>query len=249
MLLSLGTCLPSGLREHPPLRALPSALAGVVDGPDLAPFLARKKDAKMLPRAAQLALVAAGRAMRGFTGDPESLAVVVAVGREPPDEGDADAALCAMSDGRGLDLARLGAGRDLYPPLLPLRTLPNMVLAHVAIAHKARGENAVLAGGAEAGVAAWRLAGLLLRESRSRHVLVGAAASCVDVVSARDRTREHLAGAAAGDPLPPPGEGAVFALVDEPVELPPVDVARAHAQHGDLGPVTPLLGLLSLARG
>jgi hypothetical protein len=107
----------------------------------------------------------------------------------------------------------------------------------------------VLSGGAEAGLQAWRTAGLLLGENRSRHVLVGAAFSSVDVVSARDRARVHFAEAGTLEKFPPPGEGAIFALLDAPAALPAVDVERMHAEHGDLGPVTPLLGLLPLARG
>ncbi len=207
--------------------------AGTVDGPDLGPWLKRKKDARLLPRAAQLALPAAGLAMMAFSGDPESLGIVVAVGREPPDEGDAEASLSAMCRDGELDREALGGeGRALYPPLLPLRTLPNMVLAHVAIAHGIRGENAVFAGGEEAGRYAFEEACNMLREGRADAVLVGAAYSAVDLASARDRLRLGLSG--------PPGEGAVFALLAAPMKLP----AARTLGLGDLGPVTAFTGLL-----
>lgn len=238
MPLAVCALIPAQLRAVEALAHLPDHRAGVVDGPDLGPWLRRRKDARLLPRAAQLALPAAGTVMRTFTGNPEELAVVVAVGREPPDEGDAEASLAAMArDGR-LSLDALGAeGRALYPPLLPLRTLPNMVLAHVAIAHEIRGENAVFAGGAEAGRHAWAFANDLLREGRAEAVLVGAAYSGVDLASARDRLRLGESG--------PPGEGAIFALLGHAEALPP----PLSLEVGDLGPVAALTGLLGHGAG
>ena len=242
VIAAVGSVLPAGLREHPPLRHLPSGLAGVVDGPDLGPWLKRRKDARLLPRAAELALPAAGIAMRGWSGDPEDLGIFVAIGREPPDEGDAEASLAAMENGGVLDRHRLGGdGRALYPPLLPLRTLPNMVLAHVAIQHAIRGENACLAGGPEAGVAVWAAACEALRSGRCPAVLVGAAYSAVDLASARDRLRLGLSG--------PPGEGAVFALLTGPSPLPAADAGSWRLRAGDLGPVEGLLGLIGFSAG
>jgi len=233
VLVSVGYVLPGALRHTDTLRYMPDTGAGVVDGPDLGPWLKRKKDARLLPRAAQLALPAAGTAMAAFTGDPEALGLVVAVGREPPDEGEAEASLAAMCRDGALDRERLGGeGRALYPPLLPLRTLPNMVLAHVAIAHGIRGENAVFAGGEEAGRHAFEEAAQMLREGRAEAVLVGAAYSAVDLASARDRLRLGLRGE--------PGEGAIFAILGAPMALPPATVLGV----GDLGPVAALTGLL-----
>lgn len=239
MILGYGEVLPAGLAPAPALAELPRSLAGVVPGPDLGPWLRRKKDARLLPRAAQLALPAAGRAMQGFTGDPEALGIFVAIGREPPDEGEAEASLLASETDGQLDLVKLGGpGRDLYPPLLPLRTLPNMVLAHVAIQWGIRGENGVFAGEAEAGWMAWRAAVAALRDGRCAEVLVGAAWSTVDLASARDRLRlGHTT---------LPGEGAIFVRLGAPGPDPRRDAdaeAALEAQAGDLGPV---LGLAAL---
>ncbi len=237
MILGLGFELPIGLSEPVALRHLPDPRAGVVAGPDLGPWLKRRKDARLLPRAAELALPAAGVAMRGFTGNPEELGIFVAVGREPPDEGDAEASLVAMGRGGELDLKALrGEGRALYPPLLPLRTLPNMILAHVAIQHGIRGENAVFAGGAEAGHHAWEAACAALAEGRCDAALVGAALSAVDLASARDRLRLGRAGA--------PGEGAIFVLLGAPMPLPPHAEGEWAARVGDVGPVGAFLGLI-----
>jgi 3-oxoacyl-(acyl-carrier-protein) synthase len=228
----------SGLREHGPLRALPDSRAGVVDGPDLTGFLTRKKDARLLARAARLALPAAGRALAGFIGDREDMGIFVAVGREPPDEGEAEPALAAMATADGIDRAALaGAGRGLYPPLLPLRTLPNMVLAHVSIQHAIRGENGTFAGGAEAGRQALAAGLAALGEGRAQVALVGAAWSGVDLGSARDRLR-----AGATDP---PGEAAMFVLLGEggvPLTTEPLPTRAAF---GDTGPVEGFLSLLA----
>ena len=221
------------------LAELPDARAGVVRGPSLEGWLKRKKDIRLLPRAAVLALPAAGRALVGFTGDPESLGLIVAVGREPPDEGDAEASLAAMASNGRLDRARLEVGRALYPPLLPLRTLPNMVLAHVAIQHQIRGENGTFAGGREAGEQALRAAVRLVSEGRADACLVGAASSEVDLASARDRRRLGR--------LAPPGEAAIFALIGHggrPLVLDPARDARLRASIGDCGPVEGLYAVL-----
>lgn len=240
-LVGFGSLLPTELRDLAVLRHLPDNRAGVVGGPDLGPWLKRKKDARLLPRAAQLALPAAGVAMREFKGDPEDLAIFVAVGREPPDEGEAEVSLAAMERHGKLALDLLGGeGKALYPPLLPLRTLPNMVLAHVAIQHGIRGENAAFAGGEEAGEHALRAALNTLAEGRAAHVLVGASYSAVDLASARDRLRLGLTG--------PPGEGAVFCLFapgesSSHVEMDALSRAGVTLRErvGDLGPVHGLL--------
>ena len=227
------------LRPSDALRDLPDTRAALVDGPDLGPWLKRRKDARLLARSAQLALPAAGRALAGFAGDPEELALYVAIGREPPDEGEAEASLVAMERDGALDRACLGgAGRDLYPPLLPLRTLPNMVLAHVAIQHGIRGENGTYAGGAEAGRQALAAAFRAVEEGRAAFALVGAAFSAVDLASARDRLRLGEEG--------PPGEAAVFVLIGPGGRgcTGGLSVASLRAAMGDCGPVEGILASL-----
>jgi len=219
------------------LRHLPDPRAGVVPGPDLGPWLARRKDARLLPRAARLALPAAGRALAGLALDRDALGLFVAVGREPPDEGEAEPALAALASPEGIDLSALaGAGRALYPPLLPLRTLPNMVLAWVSIQCGIRGENGTWAGGPEAAAAALAEGVRAVEEGRCPAALVGAAWSGVDLGSARDRVREGA--------TDPPGEAAVFVvLAPGGVPIPPAR-APARAALGDLGPVEGLLHAL-----
>lgn len=234
----------TALRPSEKLADLPDPRAALVEGPSLQGWLKRKKDARLLPRSAELALPAAGRALLGFTGDVEELGLCVAVGREPPDEGEAEASLVAMAGGEPgayvLDRVLLGgAGRALYPPLLPLRTLPNMVLAHVAIQHGIRGENNTWAGGAAAGAQALRAALRLVDEGRAAYCLVGAATSDVDLASARDRLRLGRTG--------PPGEAAIFALIGAggaPVREDAALLAALRAAMGDCGAVEGLYGVL-----
>ncbi len=230
----------SALASQAHLAALPDARAGVVPGPELTGWLTRKKDARLLARAARLALPAAGRALRALPhGVAENTAIFVAIGREPPDDPDAEPSLLAMERDGHLDRERwAGRGRELYPPLLPLKTLPNMVLAHVSIQHGLRGENGTFAGDRSAGTQALRAARLAVDEGRAPFALAGAAFSATDLASARDRLRLGQA--------PPPGEAAVFVLFGPGVEegAPPVDDAAWTEALGDCGPVAGFWHLL-----
>jgi hypothetical protein len=192
----------AGLRPHAPLAALPGGdAAGWVDGPNLRPWLRRRKDKKVMARPSQLALAAAGPAMVGHTGDPMELGLFLGVGREPPDSGESEPALAAAATEGVLDESRLaGPGRDLYPPLLPLKTLPNMALAHISINLGVMGENNAWAGDVGAGMRAVVSGVHAVREGRSPAALVGGADSLVDLGSARDRLRRGGTGA--------PGEAA-----------------------------------------
>jgi len=195
------------------LRGLPWDGAALVDGPDLGPWLKRKKDRKLMPRAAVLALPAAGAALAGFTGSTETLGLYVGVGREPPDEGESEAALVASQQGGRLDPVLLSTeGLACYPPLLPLKTLPNMILAWLSIVFGVHGPNVAVNGEAGAGVLALDDGLLAVSEGRAPAALVGAADSQVTFGAARDLYRLGRAGRTR-----PPGEGAVFFLL-EPAE-------------------------------
>lgn len=243
---------------EPALEGFPDPKVAKVRGPDLGPWLKRKKDIRLLSRACQLALPAAGRAMRGFTGDPEELGLYVAVGREPPDADDAAEAIVAMERDGVLDLERLATrGRELYPPLLPLRTLPNMILAHVSIQHGIRGENGTYTGGWSAGAQAL-IAGLrAVREGRVQYALVGGAHSNTDPFSAGDRWRVAAAERARGetgpearDPEFAPGEASIFALIGPggvPIRPDAEDERAFLTACGDCGPVVGLAPLLHAA--
>lgn len=228
-------------------------LGSRVEGPRLRELLKRRKDAKLLPRAAKLALPVAAKAL-GEVADRESVGLFVGVRREPPDEGAADPAIAASLDELGhLDTGLLARqGRGLYPPLLPLQTLPNMVLAHVAINLELMGPGDALCGGAATGVQALRLGIQAIAEGRCEVALVIVADSPIDGASLRDRGRLGLDG--------PVGEAAV-ALKLEPFAAgrgsmvlrdggagglggPTVGVCEHRAQLGACELVDPVLELL-----
>ena len=182
---------PEVFQSHPPLEFLKDSRAGIANSTDFKRFLKRRKDAKLFSPAAKLALAAAGRLLEeSGTLNREDLGLFMAVGREPPDEGDAEASLIAShSEGR-LDERRLATeGRRLYPPLLPLKTLPNMVLAHISIHLDICGENATWAGGADCGVHALRSAYWAITEGRCETAIAGGADSLISLGLARDRLR------------------------------------------------------------
>lgn len=196
----------SAVRPRDHLSPLPDPRAAVIEDLDLRPWLKHRKDAKLLARPAALALPACGQALSAWAGPRLPLGLYLGVGAEPPDDGDSEAALAASArDGR-LDPERLaGPGRALYPPLLPLRTLPNMALAHAAIQLDLGGPNGAWAGGPEAGLHAIRAAIWALREGRCPAALAGGTDSHVALGPARDLRRlGHLE---------PPGEAAAVLLL------------------------------------
>ncbi len=177
-----------------------------VQGP-CRPNLTRRRDRKLFSRSATLLLMAAQRSLEGWEGDLETLGLFVGVRREPPDTGEADAAILASASNGRLSSSLLAtAGRDLYPPLQPLRTLPNMALAHVAIQLGIRGESGVSAGGPAAGVMALREGIAAVAEGRCSAALVGAADSWLEEGSLRDWARLGR--------TPPPGEAAVVFRIE-----------------------------------
>jgi hypothetical protein len=240
--------LPEGL-EPRVVPGLGDLLQGRVPGPSLKGWLVRRKDAKLLPRAARLALPVAGAVFQAYSGDPEDLGLHVGVRREPPDSGQADMAIAAsIRDGR-LDTRLLaGRGRDLYPPLLPLETLPNMVLAHVSINLGIRGPGDASTGGPAAGIQALRLAMHDVVEGRAPASLVVVADSLVDGASHRDQRRLGFDGplgeGAVALLLVPSGQG-LFELSDEGAGAGADPAPWGHwDQIGRIGCVDPLVQLL-----
>ncbi len=233
----------SALAPHPPLANLPTGdLAGVVAKPDLKPWLRRRKDRKIMARASELALAAAGPASVGSTAPVADMGVFIGVGREPPDDGDSEAALAAAAlNGRLDDDLLAGPGRDRYPPLLPLKTLPNMVLAHISINLGYMGENGAWAGEGAAGLRALVAAVQAVSEGRCPEAMAGGADSLVGLGNARDRLRMGASG--------PPGEGAAvlrLGPLGSPGTLAVLDID--HGAATDLQ-WRPLLGDLGAAAG
>ncbi len=220
---SLGFCTPLGpspadaiasgesaVRERAELEGLPHRSAASVEQIPLASVLKRRKDKKLMARPSQLALAAAAAALEGWTGPRETLGLFVGVGREPGDDGESEPALVAAQvDGRVSDQAVAGPCRDLYPPLLPLKTLPNMALAHVSIHLDVRGENGAWSGGEAAGLAALRSAIWAVEDGRCSAALVVAADSWTSAGAVRDLLRM-----ANGGPIDAPGEAGVALLLE-----------------------------------
>jgi len=173
---------------------------------DVRPFLKRRKDRKLLPRAAELAIPAARDALGELPG--ARVGCFLGVGREPPEDATERAILAAERDGE-LDPVRLGQhGLPLYPPLASLRTLPNLVLAHVAIQLDLTGEGASVAGQGAAGLAAIVRACQAVHEGRCRVALAGGADSLVHAALARDHVRAGR--------TTPVGEAAAWIRLEDP---------------------------------
>jgi 3-oxoacyl-(acyl-carrier-protein) synthase len=265
----IGLCTPLGTDPASAIRAgrgavapqdelsqMPHHTAAVIERIDLRRWLKRRKDIKLMARPSQLALAAAGLAVEGWERDRSEMALFVGVGREPGDDGESAAALVAAQRNGKLDLAAVaGPCRDLYPPLLPLKTLPNMALAHISIHLDIRGENGTWCGGPSAGLTALRSAIWSIREGRAPAALAVAADSWVSAGAVRDLLR--MSG---GDPIPAPGEAgvaflietyqtasergaSVFATLDTPEGVPSISAPSHHSSIGDCRAADALLAV------
>ena len=185
------------------LKLLASPFGSKVEKLSLRGILKKRKEAKLFTRAAKLGLLSAHQCLDQFR-DPD-MGLFVAVGREPPDEGSAEASLIASQEGGVFSESLLAEkGRSLYPPLLPLKTLPNMILAHIAIQLDIMGENGCWAGGPEMGVQAFRAGFWAIEEGRCQYALVGGADSFISLGAGRDL---HRIGTSS------PSEAGVFFLL------------------------------------
>ena len=136
-------------------------------------------------------------------------AIFFAVGREPPDDGDAEETLIVSEQDGGFDEKRMSTeGKKIYPPLLPLKTLPNMVLAHSSIHLGIQGENGCWAGDEEAGWTALWSAYWSVFEGRS-DLVCSVVQGLISLGLARDRLRLNK--------NTPPSEGSVTLIL--PVNL------------------------------
>jgi 3-oxoacyl-[acyl-carrier-protein] synthase II len=185
------------------LRDLPLSGVAKVDV-DVRPLLRRRKDRKLLPRAAHLAIVAGHEAMG--VHDELQTGLYLGVGREPPDSKEVERALLLSARDGILDPHLVSSvGISAYPPLASLKTLPNMVLAHMSIQLGITGPGCTRAGGPAAGVMALIEAWHAVSEGRCSVAIGGAADSLVDTANARDLVRMGWLGE-----LDAPGEAAAF---------------------------------------
>jgi len=221
----------SAVKDQEELHGLLHTTAAVIGRVDLRPWLKRRKDQKLMARPAKLALSAAGPALSHWSGETDGLGLYVGVGREPGDSGESTTALIAAQVDGALDEdAVAGPCRDLYPPLLPLKTLPNMALAHISIHLDVRGENGVWCGGSAAGMSALRAGIWSVREGRCPAALVVAADTWVCAGSVRDLLR-----VSGGQPIEAPGEAGVALLIESAESA----KARGAAVLAELGTARP----------
>jgi len=211
-------------------------LVGHAGKQQLKGILTRRRDKKLFSRAAELLLVAAHDALDGWEGELEEAGLFFSVRREPPDTGEADLAIAASFADGDLSVPLLATvGRELYPPLLSLKTLPNMALAHVAIQFGFCGPTGVTAGGPNAGLCAVREGVAAVAEGRAPMALVGGVESGVDGVGLRDWARLGHADTPIGEAsivlrLEPVGaSGTKFELLRGAIPTEhPIDVSRRH---------------------
>ncbi len=177
---------------------LATRIAGEVDDPGgaLLEWVEPRKASKLMSRAALFAVAAAGMARRHAglgcdAVDPERLAVVVGAGGM----GATDLDLLTAQAQATIDAARDGAtGQWDIPtfvriftertnPLAPLRGLPNLAAAHVAIQHDARGPNATITTACCAGTQAIGEGLRLIQRGDADVVLAGGTDAAVSPVS------------------------------------------------------------------
>ena len=162
-------------------------------------YLKQRKAAKLFTPAAKLALGSVGTALEELqkccpslreAGCHKDTGIFFAVGREPPDDGDAEEMLLLSEQNGCFDELQMShEGKLVYPPLLPLKTLPNMVLAHTSIHLDIQGENGCWAGEDEAGWTAIWSAFWSVVEGRSDLAILCGAESYISLGLARDRLR------------------------------------------------------------
>ena len=193
----------SALKEVQTMSLLQSSQGGETNKKKFRSYLKQRKAAKLFTPAAKLALGTVGASLEkldasfpffsqqeGRKNLHQETAIFFAVGREPPDDGDAEETLIVSERDGEFDERRMSTeGKKVYPPLLPLKTLPNMVLAHSSIHLGIQGENGCWAGDEEAGWTALWSAYWSVFEGRSELAVLCGAESLISLGLARDRLR------------------------------------------------------------
>ena len=193
----------SALQEVQTMSLLQSSIGGETIKKKFRGYLKQRKAAKLFTPAAKLALGTVGTSLErldecfpSFSQQErrgnlhQETAIFFAVGREPPDDGDAEETLIVSERDGEFDESRMSTfGKKVYPPLLPLKTLPNMVLAHSSIHLGIQGENGCWAGDDEAGWTALWSAYWSVSEGRSELAVLCGAESLISLGLARDRLR------------------------------------------------------------
>lgn len=179
-----------------PIRAFdasnhPVKVAGEVANFDPLPWLPENqhKSVKVMGRAAQLGVGAAGLAMADSgidmnREDPARFGVVMGAGLVPMDLGELAPMLArACEEGGGFDPTRLNNPAGGPPPLFPLwllKHLPNMIAAHVSMAFNCQGPNNTIVTACVAGTQAVGEAFRMITRGDADVMLAGGADSRID---------------------------------------------------------------------
>jgi 3-oxoacyl-(acyl-carrier-protein) synthase len=194
----------------------------VAPAPDPAPteFLADRKAIKYMGPCTQMAVLAAGRALRdaglveaAAAADRQATALYVATG---PIAFDIEQALQAIGKGGAVDLlAFKQEGLRRCHPLLPFKLLLNMPLGLVSITFGIRGHNAIFYPGAEQGGSALSHAVRGLRQGRFVRALVGGSAQTLSLAPLLGLQREGRLATAIENAQPFSAQHAGWAPADQ----------------------------------
>jgi len=162
---------------------LPVAIAAEIDDFDPRPFVAKRKNLKVMCRDAQLGVAASSLACEDANlaigdVDPERFGVVLGADRicSTMEESEQGYRAC-MVDGR-FDYHRWATeGMAGIFPLNLLKVLPNMLASHISITHDARGPNNTIHHAEVSGLAAVGEAAAVIRRGAADAMLAGGASS------------------------------------------------------------------------
>lgn len=171
---------------------LPIQIAGEVKGFDVTPYLGvQKKNAKLMSRAVQFAVGAAGLAVddSGIDKnklDPTRFGICMGTGITPVDLGEMSGALAkgaapSAAGCPGFDMGQfLQAQAESMFPLWLLKHLPNMAAANISIIHHAMGPNNTIVTACAAGTQAIGEAARLIQRGDTDVMLAGGCDSRLD---------------------------------------------------------------------
>ena len=168
----------------------PVKVAGEVRGFRARDYVASRKSLKIMGNNIRFGCAAAKMAMEqsGLSEHPPEttrFGVVMGSGIVPSDVHElADAIYASLDEAGKFDIRKFGeAGQKMMFPLWLLRHLPNMVAAHISIAHNAQGPNNTIVTACSASTQAIGEGLRLLQRGDADVVLAGGADSRIDPLS------------------------------------------------------------------
>ena len=163
---------------------LPIQIGGEVKNFDASSYVPESKHLKVMGRNIRFGLAAAKMAwqdagIEGDSHDPSRVGVVMGAGIVPMNLAEiAPLVSRAVNGGNEFSMARFAeAGAELLNPLWILKHLPNMLAAHISIAHNAQGPNSTIVTACSAGTQAVGDAFRLIQRGDADVMLSGGADS------------------------------------------------------------------------